>query len=66
MSYQTQRRVGLSKLNFHKIAQNFEDTKNPTCPSNDETEDTEHFSLLCPCFDVQRQDIVAGIYALVH
>ena len=28
-------------------------------------EDTEHFLLLCPCFDVQRRDLLAGIYALI-
>ena len=30
------------------------------CPTSDGIEDTEHFLLLCPSFDVQRQDL-AGI-----
>ena len=66
LSYLTQLRVGLSKLNYHKFKHNFKDTTNPMCPTNDGIEDTEHFLLLCPCFDVQRQDLLAGIYALVR
>ena len=31
------------------------------CPTSDGIEDTEHFLLLCPPFDVQRQDLLAGI-----
>ena len=31
------------------------------CPSNDGIEDAEHFLLLCPSFDVQRRDLLAGI-----
>ena len=27
---------------------------NPMCPTNDGVEDTEHFLLLCPSFDMQR------------
>ena len=30
------------------------------CPSNDGIEDAEHFLLLCPSFDVQRRDLLAG------
>ena len=29
-------------------------------------EDTEHFLLLCPYFDLQRQNLLAGIYALLR
>ena len=47
LSYLTQLRVGLSKLNFHKFKHNFRDTINPMCPTNDGIEDTEHFLLLC-------------------
>ena len=36
------------------------------CPTNDGIEDTEHFLLLCPCFDVHRRDLLAGIYALIR
>ena len=34
------------------------------CPTNDGIEDTEHFLLLCPSFDVQRQNLLAGIVEL--
>ena len=36
------------------------------CPTNDGIEDTEHFLLLCPCFDVQRRALLARIYALIR
>merc|ERR1712141_719612 len=58
--------VGLSKLNFHKFKHNFRDTINPMCPTNDGIEDTEHFLLLCPSFDVQRQDLLSGIVELLR
>ena len=66
LSYITQLRVGLSKLNYHKFKHNFRDTPNPMCPTNDGIEDTEHFLLLCPCFDVHRRDLLAGIYSLIR
>ena len=34
------------------------------CPSNDGIEDTEHFLLLCPSFDLQRRDLLAGVLAI--
>ena len=66
LSYLTQLRVGLSKLNFHKLKHNFRDPINPMCPTSDGIEDTEHFLLLCPSFDVQRQDLLAGIVELLR
>ena len=36
------------------------------CPTNDGIEDTEHFLLLCPCFDAHRRDLLAGIFALLR
>ena len=39
---------------------------NPMCPTNDGIEDTEHFSLLCPSFDIQRQDLLAGVSELLR
>ena len=42
----TQLRVGLSKLNSHKLRHNFRQTINPLCPSNDDIEDTEHYLVL--------------------
>ena len=64
LSFLTQLRVGLSKLNFHKFKHNFRDTVNPMCQTSDGIEDTEQFLLLCPSFDAQRQDLFAGIVEL--
>ena len=61
LSYLSQIRVGLSKLNFHKFKHNFKDTINPMCPTNDGIEDTEHFLLHCPSFNIQRRDLLAGV-----
>ena len=36
------------------------------CPTNDGIEDTQHFMLLCPSFDVQRQDLLAEVSQLVR
>ena len=36
------------------------------CPTSDGIEDMEHFLLLCPSFDVQRQDLLAGIVELLQ
>ena len=66
LSYLSQIRVGFSKLNFHKFKHNFRDTVNPMCPTNDGIEDTEHFLLLCPSFDVQRRDLLAEVSQLVR
>ena len=57
----TQLRVALRKLNFHKFKHTFGDTVNPMCPSNDGIEDAQHFLLLCPSFDAQRRDLLAGV-----
>ena len=66
LSYLSQLRVGLSKLNFHKFSHNFKDTLKPLCPANDGIEDTEHFLLLCPSFDIQRRDLLAEISQLLQ
>ena len=66
ISYISQLRVGLSKLNFHKFNHNFRDTVSPMCPTNDGVEDTEHFLLLCPSFDIQRRDLLAGVSAVLQ
>ena len=66
LSYLTQLRVGLSKLNFHKFKHIFRDTINPMCPTNDVIEDTEHFLLLCPSLEVPRRDLLAGVSALLR
>ena len=66
LSHLTQLRVGLSKLTCHKFKHDFRDTINPMCPKNDamvlRIRDT--FLTLCPSFDVQRQDLLAGIIKL--
>ena len=36
------------------------------CPTNDVIEDTEHFLLLCPLFDVQRRHLFAGVSVLLQ
>ena len=36
------------------------------CPTNDGIEDTEHFLLLCPSFDIQRRDLLAGVSELLR
>ena len=36
------------------------------CPTNDGIEDTGHFLLLCPSFDVQHQDLLAGIVEVLR
>ena len=59
LSHFTQLRI--SKLNFHKFKHNFRDTINPMCPTTDGIEDTEHFLLLCPSFDLQPRDLLDGI-----
>ena len=66
LSHLIQLRVGLSKLNFHKLKKNFEDTVNPMYPTNDGVEDTEHFLLLCPSFALQRQNRLAEILPLLR
>ena len=66
LSYLSQLRVCLSKLNFHKFKHNFKDTLNPLCPNNDGIEDTEHFLLLCPSFNVQRRDLLAEISQMLQ
>ena len=66
LSYLTQLRVGLSKLNCHKFNHNFRDTINPMCPTNDGIEDTEHFLLLCPSFVMHRRDLLTNVLSLVR
>ena len=66
LSYLTQLRVGLRKLNFHKFKHNFSDTVDPMCPANDGIEDTEHSLLLCPSFAVPRRYLLAGVFALLR
>ena len=66
LSYLTQLRVGLRKLNFHKFKHNFRDTINPMCPTNEGVKHTEHFLLLCSFFDVQHRDLLTRVSALLR
>ena len=61
VSYLSQIRVGLSKLNLHKFKHNFKDTTNPLCPTNYGVEDAEHFFLLCLSYYNYRRDLLARI-----
>ena len=36
------------------------------CPTNDGTEDTEHFLLLCHSFDILQRDLLAGVSNLLR
>ena len=36
------------------------------CPTSDGIEDTEHFLLLCPSFDLQRRDLLVEIVELLR
>ena len=49
-------------------ANGIEDTKNDgiRMVSKDDVEDTEHFLLLCPSFNIQGRDFLAGVLALVR
>ena len=58
LSYLTQLRVSLSKLNLHKFKHNFKDAIDAMCPSNGGIESKEHFLLLCPSFDTQRRSFL--------
>ena len=66
LSYLTQLRVSLRKLNFHKFKHNFRGAINPMCLTSDGIEDTDHFLLPCPSFDIQRQDLLTGMVELLR
>ena len=66
LSHLTQLRAGLSKLNLHKFKHHFRDTKNPMCPSNDGIQSTEDFLMLCPSFEAQCRNLLAGDFALLR
>ena len=58
LSFLTELRVGLSKVNFYKFKRGYGDTVNPMCLSSNATKDAEHFLLLCSSFDAQRRDLL--------
>ena len=66
LSYLTQLRVSLSRLNLHKFKHNFRDAIDAMCPSNDGIESEEHFLLLCPSFDTQRRSLLDRTLPLIR
>ena len=66
LSYLTELRVGLSKLNFYKFKHNFRDTISLMYPSNDGIEDAERFLLLCLSFEESRRDLLADVSSLLQ
>ena len=36
------------------------------CPTNDVIENTEHFLLPCPSFEIQRRNLLARVFALLR
>ena len=66
LSYLTQLRVNLSKLNLHKFQHNFRDAIDAMCPSNDGVESVEHFLLLCPSFATQRRSLLDKTLVLIR
>ena len=57
-------RLNLSHLREHKFKYNFQDTLNPLCSCNIETESTEHFLLRCPFFAIPRGILFGSIQAV--
>ena len=50
-------RLQFSHLNEHKFRYEFNDSVDPMCPCGSEVETTEHFSLRCQCFSIQRSEL---------
>ena len=36
------------------------------CPTNDSIEDTEHFLLHCPSFNIKRRDLLGGVSVVLQ
>ena len=56
----TKLRLTFSMLNEHKFRHNF-DSLTPFCACGNDLEDSEHFLLHCPQFDVMRQDLLGRL-----
>ena len=63
LSYLTQLRVSLSKLNLHKFKRNSRDAM---CPSNDGIASHGHFLLLYHSFDTQRRSFLYRSLLLIR
>ena len=59
-------RVGLSHLREHKFNHNFQDTLNPLCSCNIETESTSHYLLRCHFFDAYRKTFFDSLNNIDH
>ena len=59
-------RVGLSPLKNHKKRHGFEDTPLDRCVCENGIEDTAHFILFCPLFDIQRAALRASVITILH
>ena len=66
LSYLAQIRVSLSKLNFQKFLHSIRATVNPMCPTNDGIGNLKHLLLLCPSFEIQRRNFLAGVWELLR
>ena len=60
-----QLRVCLSALHLHKFRQNFKDTIHMFCLINNDIEDTELFLLSYHFYDVQRDDFLGTVSAIL-
>ena len=57
LKYLTRLRLGFSHLREHKFRHNFQDTINPLCPCNLESETTSHYLLRCTFFTCHRKEL---------
>ena len=61
-----QLRVGLSPLKYHKWKHNFIDTPSDSCSCNTGVENTRHFLLECPLFDIQRIHLMTNVRSILQ
>ena len=61
----TRLRVGLSHLRDHKFKHGFQDTINPLCPCNMETESVSHFFLRCLFYTNERLSLIDELLLIV-
>ena len=54
-------RLNFSHLNEHKFHHNFQDTVNPLCLCNTETETISHYLLRCSLFSEQRTKLLESL-----
>ena len=64
--YLFQLRVGLSPLKAHKNAHNFQDTPSAISHCGNGPEDTPHFLLKCPFFQIKRTKFLANLETICN